>query len=123
MAVKTDLTEKRKYKRFKAKEGAFALLASDNKLGQIKNISRGGLTFQYIGADTPSKGSTEIEIFSPALDFYLKKVPIKSIEDAEIESDVPFSSIPTKQLSVQFGEMTSMQLTLLNHFIEKYTDK
>ena len=123
MIAKTDLIEKQKLKRFKAKEGAFAVLTSDNKLGQIENISKWGLTFQYAGTDKPSKGATEIEIFSPAFEFYLKKVPVKAIEETEIETTVPFSSIPITQLSVEFGKMTPVQLMLLEHFIENYTYK
>ncbi len=41
--------ERRKHKRFKVKQGAFAVASPDyNKLGQIKDISEGGLAFQFI---------------------------------------------------------------------------
>ncbi|MFC1814264.1 hypothetical protein ACFL03_16395 [Thermodesulfobacteriota bacterium] len=121
MTTKKDLVERREHKRFKAKEGAFAVLTSDNKLGQIQDISKSGLTFQYIGHGEPSSGSTEMEIFSTVYDFYLNKVPVKSVVDIEVDSNIPFSSVPIKQLKIQFGEMTPIQSTLLDYFIQNHT--
>ena len=123
MTTKNDLVERRKHKRFKAKEGAFAALTSDNKMGQINDISRSGLTFQYIGHDESSSGSTEVEIFSAVADFYLKKVPVKSVMDIQVDGNIPFSSVPMKQLRIQFGRMTPIQSGLLDYFLQNYTLK
>ena len=101
----------------------FAVLTSDNKIGQIKNISRSGLTFQYVGDGEPSSGSTEMEIFSTIYDFYLKKVPVKSVVDVEVDGDIPFSSVPMKQLRIQFGEMAPIQVGLLGYLLQHYTLK
>ncbi|MFC1813752.1 hypothetical protein ACFL03_13790 [Thermodesulfobacteriota bacterium] len=121
MTTKNDLVERRKHKRLKAKEGVFALLTSDNKMGQIQDISKSGLTFQYIGHDEPLSGSTEMEIFSTVYEFYLKKVPVKSVVDIEVDGDIPFSSVPMKQLRIQFGAMTPIQSGLLGYFLQHYT--
>lgn len=120
MTTKKDLVERRKHKRFKAKEGAFAVLTSENKMGQIQDISRSGLTFQYIGHSEPSSGSTEMEIFSTVHDFYLKKVPARVVVDSEIEKTVPFSSVPMRRVNVQFEEMTPIQSKLLEYFIQNF---
>jgi hypothetical protein len=121
MITQKGVVDRRKHKRFKAKEGVFALLTSDNKMGQIKDISRSGLTFQYIGHGEPLSGSTEMEIFSTVYDFYLKKVPVKSVVDIEVDDDIPFSSVSMKQLRIQFGEMTRIQLRLLGYLLQRYT--
>jgi len=121
MTNKKGFVERRKHARFKAKEGAFAVLTSDNKMGQIKDISRSGLAFQYIGHGEPSSGSTEMEIFSTVYDFYLKKVPVKSVVDIEVDSNILFSSLPIRQLRIQFGEMAPIQSTLLDYFIKNHT--
>ena len=123
MTNKKGFVERRKHKRFKAKEGAFAALTSDNKMGQINDISRSGLTFQYIGHDESSSGSTEVEIFSAVADFYLKKVPVKSVMDIQVDGNIPFSSVPMKQLRLQFGRMTPIQSGLLDYFLQNYTLK
>ena len=121
MATQKGVVERRKHKRFKAKEGLFAVITSDNKMGQIKDISRSGLTFQYIGDSKPSSGSTEMEIFSTGYDFYLKKVPIKTVVDVEADGDIPFSSVPMKQLRIKFGEMAPIQIGLLGYLIQYFT--
>ena len=90
-------------------------------MGQIKDISRSGLTFQYIGYSEPLSGSTEMEIFSTVYDFYLKKVPVKSVVDIEVDDDIPFSSESMKQLRIKFGEMTRIQSGLLGYLLQRYT--
>ena len=123
MSTRKDAVERRKHKRFKAKEGAFAILTADkNRMGQIKDISKGGLTFQYIDSGEPPKSSVEVEIFLALHDFYLKKLPIKNIEEFEIDNPLPFSSLPMRQLSIQFGKMKPIQKSLLEHFLQNYTD-
>jgi len=124
MVAKKDFVERRKHQRLKTKEGVFAVLGTDNsRLGQIKNISKGGLAFQYVDTGIQSKGSVEVEIFSNIHDFYLKKLPIKTIEDFELDNAVPSGSLPIRQLNIKFGEMTPFQILLLEHFLENFTCK
>ena len=124
MSNKKDSTEKRKHKRFKAKEGAFAIVTSDyRKIGQIKNISQDGLDLQYIDNGEQLSGSVEVEIFSFAKDFYLKKLSAKVVRDSEVHSTVPFSSVPMRELVVRFGEMESNQRYILDCFLQEYTTK
>jgi hypothetical protein len=122
MTTKNDFVERRKHKRLKVKENIFAVLSSDNKkLGQIKDISEGGLTFQYIENNKPAEGLVEIDIFSPTNDFYLKNIPVEIIKDTEVDNSVPFSSVPMKQFRIQFGKMTPTQLELLGYLLQHYT--
>lgn len=119
-----DNLERRKHERLKAKEGIFAVLVSGNsKLGQIKDISMGGLTFQYVDNGEPVDVSSEVELFSTVYDFHLKKLKIESVEDLAIDNTVPFSSLPIRQLRIQFGKMTPDQSRLLDFFLRKYTKK
>ncbi|RZB36014.1 MAG: hypothetical protein SRB2_02612, partial [Desulfobacteraceae bacterium Eth-SRB2] len=106
MKNKKEFIERRKHKRFKVKGGAFAVSTTDCKnLGQIKDISKGGLAFQFIENGEPAKGSIEIEIFSPAGDFYLKKLPVKTVLDFEVDNSVSSDSKPMRQWGMQFGEL------------------
>lgn len=122
MSNNKDLTEKRKHKRFKAKEGAFAVVTSDyDKIGQIGNISKCGLAFQYIDNGEPLRGSVEIEIFAAAKNFYLRKLAAKVVMDSEVDSTVPFSALPLRKLVVQFEKMKPNQMLMLDYFLQKYT--
>ena len=63
MAKGDDFQERRKHKRFKVAEGAFAVSPPYyNKLGQIKDISKGGLACQYLGNNELPKSPLEVEI-------------------------------------------------------------
>jgi hypothetical protein len=124
MKNKEDLIERRKHKRFKVKEGAFAVATPDyNKRGQIKDISEGGLAFQFIENDEQTKGSIELEIFSTVDNFYLKKLPVRTVMDFKIDNTVSFSSMPMRQLSIKFGKLNHPQKLLLDFFLQKYTHK
>ena len=122
MSIKKDFVERRKYKRLQVKKGVFAVLSSNNKkLGQIKDISEGGLAFQYIENGKTTEGLAEIDIFSTDSDFFLKKVPSEIISDSGVEEKVPFSSLRMKQFRIQFGKMTTAQLEQLNYLLQHYT--
>ena len=125
MSKKNDSRERRKHRRFKTKKGAFAVsLPSFDKLGQIKNISKGGLTFQYSENNGQPKDTfDEVEIFSISDNFFLRKLPVKIVLDYELEAQVPFASFPTKQVSLQFEKMSHNQKVLLDYFLKKYTQK
>ena len=114
--------ERRKQKRFKVKTGAFAaLVPSFEKLGQIKNISKSGIAFQYLGSAEKAKDSGKLEILSIDDGFYLRELSVKTVLDFEVDTQVPFSSLKTRQVSLQFEELEHHQKELLDHFLEKYT--
>ena len=114
--------DRREHERFKVKKGAFAVSSPKyNKLGQIKDISKGGLAFLYIGDEEPIGELVEIEIFSTFDDFYLRKLPVKIVLDLEVDKHIAFKSLPTRQLSMQFSHLSHSQRVLLRHFLRKYT--
>jgi hypothetical protein len=124
MPNKTGFIERRKYKRFNVKKGAFVVLSSDyNKMGQIKNICGGGLSFLYYGAGKKSNGSAEVEIFSTVEDFYLKKLRVRIVSDLAQCNKDSSSSISMRQVSMRFEKLILNQRFLLNYFLKKYTHK
>ncbi|MGD8549755.1 MAG: PilZ domain-containing protein [Desulfobacterales bacterium] len=122
MRNKEGLIEKRKHQRYKVKGKAFAISSPDYKnLGQIRDISKGGLSCQFIENGEQTKNSNEIEIFSAVGDFYLKKLPVRTVLDFEIDNTVSFNSMPMRQWSMQFGKLNYLQRLLLDFFLQKYT--
>lgn len=120
----TNIIERRKQKRFKGKEGAFATLNSDcDKKGQIKDISKDGLSLLYFGDGEESNGSAEIEIYSTNDDFFMRKLPVRIVADVSQNSQDSFSSISTRKLTMCFDKLIPKQKFLLNYFLKKYTHK
>ena len=122
MAARRDFAEQRQYRRFQAKNGAFAMSkASVNKLGQIADISQGGLAFKYIAWGETTNGALEIDILFAERFFYLQNLPCRAISDSEITIRNPFSSIGMRRLSVEFDKLTPKQRSELKYFINNHT--
>lgn len=117
-----ELVDRRIHKRFKVQDGALALLrANIRKVGQIIDISRGGLAFRYMSNGERLNGSFELDILLANNGFRLEKVPIKSVSDFEIANETSFSSITMRRLCAQFGELKHNQISQLEYFILNYT--
>jgi len=120
-----DFIEKRKHKRFKAKKGAFAYLGSDhNKPGHIKDISKGGLAFQYDTSGEQFDGLAEMDILLASDNFYLKKLPVRTVVDFEVNNKISVSSLPylpLRQRNMEFGEMKPLQIFQLYYFLQHHT--
>lgn len=145
MTNRTDFIERRKYKRFRVKEGAFAtimaapvslgeledlnvgeialavLKAKPAQMGPIVNISNGGLSFRYIDKGKELNASYLLNILFTQDAFHLKNITVKIVSDFDAIDEFPFSTIIMKQAGVQFGELDSIQRAQLDQFIRNYT--
>lgn len=120
MVTEANFTERREHKRYRVKEGAF--IVNCGKSGLITDISEGGLTFRYVDRKRWSDEPCELDIVFDADDFYLDRVPCKTVSDLDASSALPDNAKVIKRHSIQFGELTPSQKTLLAYFIENHTD-
>jgi len=121
MKKKKNMVERRNYQRFRAQEGAFAVLGdSSGKIGQAIDVSKGGLAFHYMPGEESSSDFAELNIFLAENSFYLRELPFQTVWDQEARK-VPFSSIKVRRCGVQFGSLTNAQTSQLEHFIEHHT--
>ena len=112
--------ERREYQRFRVQEGTFAVFGPDsNKIGQIIDISMGGLAFHYMSGEEPN-GSKELNIFLAESSFYLRKIPFRTVWDQDTRQ-VPFSSIDIRRCGVEFGSLSEAQSSQLESFIDDHT--
>ena len=116
--------ERRKKKRFRVKDGAFAVKNSDiNIAGPIQNISSSGFTFRYIGKIGQIGRSLEVNLFYIGEGHFLTKLPSKAIYDFKIDSKTPNNELTIRRCGVQFAELTDNQMSLIKDFILKYGDR
>jgi hypothetical protein len=121
-ARKEEMVERRRHKRFKVRDGAFVvLMPPSTKLGQLIDISSGGLAFRYLSMEERSNNLSELDIFLTDNSFYLEEVPVINVSDFQIAGEFPFSSITTRRHGVQFGELTHNQISRLEYFIRNHT--
>jgi len=136
------MIERRKHKRIKVKEGIFAVIRGPSgrlnhftemsmgeiavsvyksnpvKLGQIKNISVGGLAFHYIPAKNNLEGPYELDILMTEKNIYLHNVPFEIISDEMIEKKPQVQEMPVKRTSLRFVDLSNQQLSKLQNILE-----
>ncbi len=120
--------EQREHKRFQVPMGSFVSLGSNGSiLGQILDVSMGGLSFRYIG-DASENGS-HLDIFSTEYDFHLGKVPFRAVKDFEIDNRVLYKiggkahphCRTMRRGSVKFHKMSRQQRSQLKDFLQNHS--
>ncbi len=118
MGTTKKFVERRKNKRYKAKEGAYAAISPHSRrLGQIIDISMGGLSFKYIDNNDETDEKPERSIFLSSLGYYVGELPFKTIEDYEITNYPSFSSMKLRKRRVKFTELSFKQLFDLDFYL------
>lgn len=106
--------------RFKVKDRAFTKLSDNSSpyhVALIVDMSRSGMAFSYLGAASISPNVSCLDIlYEDGL--CLNAIPVKIISDISIER----KKIPTRRCGVQFGELTPMQQSHIENFIQKYAE-
>ena len=113
--------ERRKNKRYKAVEGAYVAVSPySHKLGQIIDISMGGLAFKYIDTsndDTQNNRFLEETIFLSSIGYYVGDLPFKTISDYEVTNALSFSSMKVRKRHVRFTDLSFKQLFDLDYYL------
>ncbi len=118
--TKKKSVERRKHKRIRVKSGAFVGVGPHfNQVGPLVDISTGGLAFCYMARKKQPNGLS-LDIFLTDGDFYLSYVPFKAVFDSEISNNIA-GYTPIRRCRVQFGDLTEIQLSHLEHLIENHT--
>lgn len=111
--------EKRRFRRFQAPRNAFALLRGpDGGLGQIIDISRGGLAFRYVSNGRQPKRSFQLDVFLANNGFHLEKVPFRTVSDFEVSKQALANSVTMRRCGVQFDELDQDHTSRLEYFLE-----
>ena len=120
--------ERRELTRFLVQDNAFAALGLRlPKVGRIKDISTGGLAFDYltdyvmdeINNGKSDKSVLNINIFLSKNGFHLSDVPCAVVYD--VVGDILTNSfIIKRRCGVQFQELTEKQMTKLGFFLADY---
>jgi len=115
--------DKRKFKRFKGKEGAFAAFIRPDEfldMGQIRNISMGGLCVRYVSTHENHRECSAIKIFGSNDRFiHLQRVQCRIVYDHEA-AEGSREQIGTRCCGVEFENLSANHLSTLEEFIDYY---
>ncbi len=125
MMNRKNYIEKRKQDRFKVEDGSFVSIKSDHckKIGPIRDMSRDGLAFMYIGKEDQIYGPLEVDISYSGSGLYVQKIKSKVVADFKIDKKLLSNSLAIRQCCVQFCELAEDQISHLEDFIQKYVDR
>jgi c-di-GMP-binding flagellar brake protein YcgR len=89
-------------------------------MGNIVDISLGGLSFRYIVSEKCSYRSSHIDILLTDGSFRLNKVRVNTISDLKVDSETSLN-FATRRCGMQFVDLTDKRESDLRYFIETYT--
>jgi c-di-GMP-binding flagellar brake protein YcgR len=122
-ADRRTLIERREHKRFQAKEPTSVALWSEHEqdiienMGQLLDISRGGLSLRCTSKPEESNGYSLLEIFLSGDDFNIDEIPFKIISAIEMVGDSRSSELTLKRYGIRFDQLTQEQKAKLDHFL------
>jgi hypothetical protein len=115
--------ERRQHRRYPLKDVAFAILRTnaDEELGQIVNISLGGLAFQYFVGNRNFQKAEKLDVFLADNGIHVDDIPFQVVDDYEMANELPFSSITKREQRVRFDSLTDLQISGIKEFIKGHT--
>ena len=116
------ILDRRKHKRFHAKEPTYVklLAASQEDVGQLLDISKGGLSLRYFVKEEKPQDYSDLGLFSSGGNLIIDEVPFRKIVDTELVNNIPFSTITFRRYGVQFENLTPDQTAKLDYFLKPY---
>jgi hypothetical protein len=117
------IKERRKHPRFDTKDVAFAILKADREeeLGQIVNISMGGLVFHYFIGNREFQKADRLDVLLADRGIHVEDIKFRVVEDFELVNELPFSSITKREQRVLFNELSDSQKLGIDSFIRRHT--
>ena len=94
-----------------------------NVLGQIIDISRGGLSFRYMDNGMIEDQEDLLTILSTDQQFYLVNIPFQTVSDFALINIPTFSSIIMRRRCVRFKDLDEEQIRRLEEFIRRYASQ
>lgn len=116
-------TMRRDYKRFRPKDLTFVKLNSEYEedIGQLLDISKGGLSLRYFINEEKPRNYSDLGIFVSGGDFAVDWLPFKGVSDNVLKNNSMFSTILLRRYAVQFENLTPDQGAKLDYFLLNHT--
>lgn len=91
------------------------------RMGEIIEISRGGLSFSYIDNEIDLSDFSEMDILFVDEDFHLTQLPFKPVKDTAIVDSSRIRTLQMKRQTVKFKNLSSWQKKQLEYVLENFT--
>lgn len=121
MIARKNGMDRRRYKRFKVPTDAFAVLKAPKfRIGQISDMSMGGLAFCYVDQKINPREISFVDILLADDGFYLDRIPVKIAWDEDFSDCAQLQPRSMKRCGLMFEEISQSQQALLASFVPKH---
>jgi c-di-GMP-binding flagellar brake protein YcgR len=122
MAKRRSVTDSRKYDRYRVKDHIYVNLRAESgeEVGQLVDISKGGLSLQFLATDEKPKTYTDLGILA-SMDLAMERIPFRTVSVAEVNNHIPLSVTRLLRYSLEFKNLTPAQKAKIDFFIKNYT--
>jgi hypothetical protein len=143
--IRLQQLDRRQYQRYFVRKRLFAVVRSDNhqlnsiddmskgeiafavfkshppRMGEIIEISLGGLSFSYIEKEADLTEASELDILFVDEGFHLRQLPFKPVLDTAIIDSNRVRTLPMKRQTVKFKGLSELQKKQLEYVLKNFT--
>ena len=115
-------TDNRRHYRYRVKDHIYVDLRSESgeAVGQLLDISKGGLSLQFLATDEQPKTYNDLGILA-SVELAMERIPFRTVSVEEVNNSVPLSVTRMLRYSLEFKNLTPEQSDKLDFFIRNYT--
>lgn len=114
--------DRRRHRRFDVVNGAFASLSPQFAIiGQILNVSEGGLAFRYVASKSRSTEAVRLDILVADGSLSVDKLQFRSVWDISTPQEFVYGPITYRHCGVEWTDLDVTQRAELDWFIKCYT--
>ena len=116
--------ERRRHTRHKTPDSCFAALrAGSTTVGRIRDISMGGLSFEYLEdleSSHDCQDGERVDLFMTGGSQFVREIPCQTVRDSlALLDNLSFSGICVRLRGVQFQDMTEQASNLVEAYISQ----
>ena len=114
--------DSRRHYRYRVKDHIYVNLRSESgeEVGQLMDISKGGLSLQFLALDEKPKTFTDLGILA-SMDLAMERIPFRTVSVEEVNNHFPMSVTRMLRYSLEFKDLSPDQQDKIDFFIKNYT--
>jgi hypothetical protein len=121
--MKSGTENRRKQKRYPVSSGIFVVLnpaGHSSKLGTMIDISKSGLSLQYLDVNDSAPAYSELDVFASGHGMLIWRLPFTIVSRTAFQEPNPFYSLISRRMGVKFNALSDVKHAKLSSFIQAY---